>query len=50
MQAEAMKKRGLFSTVTDEIGQIIVADVARDRVKQLLEADRAALGTLITEK
>jgi isocitrate lyase len=48
-QTEKMQKRGIFSAVTDEIGEIIVAEVAKDRVKQLLEADRKALGALIAE-
>jgi isocitrate lyase len=47
-QTEAMKARGLFSAVTDEVGEIIVADVNRDRVAQLLDPDRSALETLIT--
>jgi len=46
-QTEKMKERGLFSRVNDEVGQIIVADVAKDRVKDLLEADRKALTALI---
>ncbi len=46
-QTEKMKERGLFSRVNDEVGQIIVAEVAKDRVKDLLEADRKALTALI---
>jgi isocitrate lyase len=49
-QTEKMKERGLFSTVQDEVGQIIVADVNKERVKELLEADKAALTKLIAEK
>ncbi len=49
-QTEAMKKRGIFSAVNDEVGQIIVAEVNKDRVKALVETDRAALTALITEK
>jgi isocitrate lyase len=48
-QTDGMKARGLFSEVNDEVGQIIVASVNAERVKQLLEPDRAALGALITE-
>ena len=48
-QAERMLERGLFSAVTDEVGQIIVAEVAKPRIKELLEADRKALGKLIAE-
>jgi isocitrate lyase len=46
-QTERMKERGIFSSVTSEVGKIIVAEVNKDRIKQLLEADRVALGTLI---
>jgi len=46
-QAEGMKKQGLFSVVNEEVGEIIVADVAAERVKELLAADRSALTKLI---
>ncbi len=46
-QTEKMKLRGVFSAVNDEVGEIIVADVDKDRVKQLLEP--AALTSLIAE-
>jgi isocitrate/methylisocitrate lyase len=46
-QTEGMKARGLFSEVNDEVGEIIVADVNKERVKQLLEPDRVALKALI---
>ncbi|MDF2693813.1 MAG: isocitrate lyase [Labilithrix sp.] len=49
-QTEGMQKRGIYGSVNTEVGQIIVADVDKDRVKQLLESDRAALTALITEK
>jgi isocitrate lyase len=49
-QAEAMRKRGIFGAVNTEVGQIIVADVNKERVKTLLEPDRAALTALIAEK
>ncbi len=48
-QTDGMKARGLFSEVNDEVGQIIVASVNVERVKQLLEPDRVALGALITD-
>lgn len=48
-QTERMLARGLFSAVTDEVGQIIVAEVAKDKIKELLEADHAALSALIAE-
>jgi isocitrate lyase len=46
-QAEGMKKEGLYRSVAQEVGEIIVADVDRARVKELLAADRVALGALI---
>lgn len=47
-QADGMKTRGIFSHVNDEVGQIIVADLNKDQLKLLLEADRAALKALIS--
>jgi len=49
-QATAMKGLGLFSTVTQEVGQIIVADVDKDRVKELLAPDKVALRALVAKK
>ncbi len=46
-QTERMKAHGLFSEVTTEVGQIIVADVNVARVATLLDGDRAALKALI---
>jgi isocitrate lyase len=46
-QTERMKAHGIFSAVTEEVGEIIVADVDKDKMKQLLEPDRAALRALI---
>lgn len=46
-QCEAMKARGIFKSVATEIGEIIVTDVVKDRVKALVAADRAALNALI---
>ena len=48
-QTQGMLARGLFSAVNDEVGEIIVADVSKERVKQLLDPDRAALRSLIDE-
>jgi isocitrate lyase len=48
-QTEGMKAHGLFSTVNEEVGQIIVADVNKERVKQLLEEERAALQGFMAE-
>jgi isocitrate lyase len=49
-QAEGMKKQGLFSVVNEEVGEIIVADVADGRVKELLAPDRVALTKLVTAR
>ena len=47
-QTESMKARGIFSTVKEEVGRIIVADVARDRVNELASTtDRKAISALI---
>jgi isocitrate lyase len=48
-QAAGMKARGLYSAVNDEVGELIVADVSRDRVAKLTEPDRVALRALIDE-
>jgi isocitrate lyase len=49
-QTQGMQARGLFSAVNDEVGEIIVADVNKERVKLLLDPDRAALNALIEER
>src|SRR6185436_20060833 len=46
-QTAKMKSHGIFSDVQTEVGQIIVADVNRQRIAELLAADRVALGRLI---
>jgi isocitrate lyase len=46
-QCEAMKARGIFKSVQTEIGEIIVADVVKARVKELAANDRVALQQLI---
>jgi isocitrate lyase len=46
-QAEGMKKEGLFRSVVQEVGEIIVADVDKERVKELLAPDRKAMEALI---
>ena len=38
-----MKGIGLFSSVAQEVGQIIVADVNKARVQELVAPDRKAL-------
>ena len=46
-QTKTMKNHGIFSAVHSEVGQIIAADVNRDRIAELLEPDRKALTRLI---
>ncbi len=46
-QTEKMKSHGIFSDVYQEVGEIIVAEVNRPRIDELLAADRAALLRLI---
>ncbi len=47
-QTERMKAHGIFSSVNQEVGEIIVADVNPPRIAELLEADRIALQALIS--
>ncbi|HXI03755.1 MAG TPA: isocitrate lyase ICL2 [Candidatus Saccharimonadales bacterium] len=46
-QTRKMKNHGIFSDVHSEVGHIIVAEVNRERIAELLEPDRAALMRLI---
>jgi isocitrate lyase len=46
-QTQKMKELGLFSSVTTEVGMIIVATVNPPRIDELLQPDRAALRKLI---
>jgi len=46
-QARKMKSHGIFSDVHSEVGHIIVAEVNKDRIAELLEPDRNALSRLI---
>jgi isocitrate/methylisocitrate lyase len=46
-QAGKMKNHGIFSDVHNEVGRIIVAEVSKERIAELLEADRKALMRLI---
>jgi isocitrate lyase len=46
-QASKMKNHGIYSDVHKEVGQIIVADVNKDRIAELLEQDGKALAKLI---
>ena len=49
-QAEGMKALGFFGSVVQEVGEIIVADVNKARVKELLAPDRVALKALIAKE
>ena len=42
-QTQKMKSLGIFSNVNTEIGQIIVAQVNKERVAELLKPDRVLL-------
>ena len=46
-QTQRMKSVGIFSDVHTEIGQIIVAQVSKDRVAELLNPDRVLLSEMI---
>jgi isocitrate lyase len=46
-QAEAMQNNGVFGNVTDEVGEIIVAEVSAADVEPLLGEDRSALSAFI---
>jgi isocitrate lyase len=49
-QTEKMKTLGIYSNVSTEIGQIIVATVNSGRIAELLNPDRTALRQLIEKK
>ena len=46
-QTEGMAKLGIFAEVSTEVGDIIVADVNRERVAELIKPDHTELGRLI---
>jgi isocitrate/methylisocitrate lyase len=46
-QTRKMRSHGIFTDVHSEVGQIIVAEVNRERIAELLQPDRGALGRLI---
>lgn len=48
-QTSKMKSHGIFSEVNQDVGEIIVAEVNRPRIEELLTADRVALRQLITK-
>ena len=49
-QAEKMKRIGIFSDVHTEIGQIIVAEVNKDGVSELVKPDRTRLLEMIRKE
>src|SRR5690242_1609454 len=49
-QTAKMKSHGIFSEVYQEVGEIIVAEVNRPRIAELLQPDRVALRKLITKE
>src|SRR5262249_10105568 len=49
-QTSKMKSHGIFSEVNQEVGEIIVAEVNRPRIEELLAPDRVALRKLITKE
>ncbi len=49
-QTEKMKSHGIFSQVYQEVGEIIVADVNKPRIEELLNPDRVALKRLILKQ
>ncbi len=49
-QADKMKAHGIFATVNQEVGQIIVAEIDTKRVAKLLDPDRGALAKLIAKQ
>ncbi len=49
-QTAKMKTHGIFTSVNDEIGEIIVADVNAERIAELLDTDNGALKRLIEKK
>jgi isocitrate/methylisocitrate lyase len=49
-QAQKMKTHGLYSDVHDEVGDVIVADVSAEGVRELLAPDRDRLQALIQRK
>ncbi len=49
LQTQRMQHLGIFTVVRTEIGQIIVADVNRERVVELVRPDGDSLAELIRE-
>ena len=49
-QANKMMTHGIFKTVNQEVGQIIVTEINAKRVSELLDLDRVALADLIAKQ
>ncbi|QLL05239.1 isocitrate lyase ICL2 [Mycobacterium vicinigordonae] len=49
-QTEKMKSHGIFSEVYQEVGEIIVAEVNKPRIEELLKPDQEALRKLILKQ
>jgi isocitrate lyase len=49
-QVEKMRSHGIFSEVNTEVGQIIVANVNRQRISEFLAPDQEELGRLIRKE
>jgi isocitrate lyase len=50
IQTTRMQEQGIYTGVTTDIGEIIVADVNRERIGELLAQDREELGRLISRE
>ncbi len=50
MQTQGMKKLGIYSNVSTEIGDIIVSAINQDRIKELLDPSQKELKDLIAKK
>jgi isocitrate/methylisocitrate lyase len=46
-QAAGMKERGIYRSVHTEVGEIIVAEVNSERIKELVSPDKVVLEALI---
>ncbi|OBJ69962.1 isocitrate lyase ICL2 [Mycobacterium sp. 1274756.6] len=49
-QTEKMKSHGIFADVHQEVGEVIVAEVNQDRIRELLAPDHTALQQLIRKE
>ena len=49
-QTDKMKSHGIFTDVHKDVGEIIVADVNKERIEELLAPDHVALERLIRKE